>query len=210
MSDNGDTGIFLRSSDDNQVTDNSFVGNQNAGVVTTGGTGNEVSRNNISRSEFVGIVVDGDRNIINSNQMTLSTGCPDACSFGISFEGGTDDLLTGNVIIDADYGLRIDAFTAAVDGTQIRGNVVRGSGVDGIVVDLEHPGPVQHTLIVGNSVTGAGTDGIQVNSATTTITRNVANHNGNLGINAITGITDGGGNDAAGNGNPLQCTNVNC
>ena len=179
-------------------------------MVTTGGTGNEVSRNNIARSEFVGIIVDGDHNTVKNNQMTLPTGCPDACSFGISFEGGTGDLLTGNVIIGADYGLRVDAFTADVDGTQIRDNVVRGSGVDGIVVDLEHPGPVQNTLVVGNSVTGAGSDGIQVNSATTTITRNIANHNGNLGINAIAGVTDGGGNHAAGNGNPLQCTNVNC
>ena len=52
-----------------------------------------MSRNNIAGSPFGGIVVDGDHNIVNSNQMTLPTGCPDGCSFGISFEGGTDNLL---------------------------------------------------------------------------------------------------------------------
>ena len=31
-----------------------------------------------------------------------------------------------------------------------------------------------------------------------------------LGIEAVAGVTDGGGNKAAGNGNPLQCTNVRC
>ena len=114
------------------------------------------------------------------------------------------------MIIGAQYGLRVDAFAADADGTQIRGNVVQAAGAIGIVVDLEQPGPVLDTLVVGNSVAGAASDGIQVNSATTTITHNVADHNGNLGINAIAGVTDGGGNHAAGNGNPLQCTNVKC
>jgi hypothetical protein len=49
-----------------------------------------------------------------------------------------------------------------------------------------------------------------VNSSSTTIARNIANHNGNLGIEAIPGVIDGGGNHAAGNGNPLHCTNVMC
>jgi parallel beta-helix repeat protein len=210
LSNNGDTGVFLRASDDNRVTNNSLVGNRNAGVATTGGIGNQVSSNHIAGSQFLGIVIDGDHNLVKNNQMSLPTGCPDACSFGISFEGGTGNLLTGNVINGGDYGIRVDAFTADVDGTQIRDNVVRASGIDGIVIDLEHPGPVLDTLVVGNSVAGAGVDGIQVNSASTTITHNVANHNGNLGIEAVPGVTDGGGNHAAGNGNPLQCTNVKC
>jgi len=39
---------------------------------------------------------------------------------------------------------------------------------------------------------------------------NVANNNGGFGIVAVPGVIDGGGNRAAGNGNPLQCTNVFC
>jgi hypothetical protein len=33
---------------------------------------------------------------------------------------------------------------------------------------------------------------------------------GDLGIEAVAGVTDGGGNKVSGNGNPLQCTNVFC
>jgi hypothetical protein len=46
--------------------------------------------------------------------------------------------------------------------------------------------------------------------APSVLTRNVAVHNGNLGIAAVPGTVDGGGNHAAGNGNPLQCLNISC
>jgi hypothetical protein len=49
-----------------------------------------------------------------------------------------------------------------------------------------------------------------VDSVATTLTRNRAFRNHDLGIEAVPGVTDGGGNKAAGNGNPLQCTNVFC
>jgi hypothetical protein len=37
-----------------------------------------------------------------------------------------------------------------------------------------------------------------------------ANDNGDLGIEAVAGVNDGGGNRASGNGNPAQCTGVAC
>lgn len=43
-----------------------------------------------------------------------------------------------------------------------------------------------------------------------TLTRNTANDNVNLGIEAEPSVIDGGGNRAKGNGNPLQCLNVFC
>jgi hypothetical protein len=39
---------------------------------------------------------------------------------------------------------------------------------------------------------------------------NRANNNADLGIQAVPGVIDGGGNTAFGNGNPLQCLNVVC
>jgi len=33
---------------------------------------------------------------------------------------------------------------------------------------------------------------------------------GDLGIEAVPGVTDGGGNHAAANGNPAQCVNLAC
>jgi hypothetical protein len=59
-------------------------------------------------------------------------------------------------------------------------------------------------------VIGSGHDGINVASATTTLARNLAVHNANLGIEAIPGVTDGGGNHAFANGNAAQCVNVSC
>ena len=47
--------------------------------------------------------------------------------------------------------------------------------------------------------------GIDVDSASTTLARNTANRDGDLGIEAVLGVRDGGGNRARGNGNPLQC-----
>jgi hypothetical protein len=39
---------------------------------------------------------------------------------------------------------------------------------------------------------------------------NRADDNGDFGIDAVAGVTDGGGNTASGNGNALQCRNVFC
>ena len=56
----------------------------------------------------------------------------------------------------------------------------------------------------------SGDDGIDVDAPGTTLTGNVAAHNHDLGIEAVPGVVDGGGNYAAGNGNPAQCTSVSC
>ena len=53
-------------------------------------------------------------------------------------------------------------------------------------------------------------DGIDVHGTGTRLTDNRADDNGDLGIDAVAGVTDGGGNVATGNGNPLQCRNVFC
>ena len=38
----------------------------------------------------------------------------------------------------------------------------------------------------------------------------VANDNGDRGIEAIAGVTDGGGSRASGNDNPVRCVGVRC
>ena len=66
------------------------------------------------------------------------------------------------------------------------------------------------TLLERNIATGAGDDGIDVRNAATTLSRNLALDNADLGIEAVPGVTDGGGNRANANGNAAQCTNVAC
>jgi parallel beta-helix repeat protein len=79
--------------------------------------------------------------------------------------------------------------------------------VDGIFVAAGS----HNTRIVDNRAEfNGGDDGIDVNSSATTITSNTANKNGDLGIEAVPGVTDGGGNVASDNGDPRQCVNVDC
>jgi hypothetical protein len=110
-------------------------------------------------------------------------------------------------------GIRVDSYEPetppAVDNV-IRGNFVRAATVDGIAVHTDGPGRVTGTVVRNNLVTLSGDDGIDVRSPMTTITRNGAFGNHDLGIAAVAGVTDGGGNRAAGNGNPAQCLNVVC
>ncbi len=54
-------------------------------------------------------------------------------------------------------------------------------------------------------------DGIRVTSTSARLTANSAYQNGALGIDAAAGVVDGGGNRAAQNGDPAQCTpNIAC
>jgi large repetitive protein len=210
LSGNGDAGLVAAQSDYNTVTDNNIADNTNAGIGLDG-LGNDVSRNNVARNGD-GIIVTGDGNRVRGNQVQDAMGCSDGgCGFGVSLEGGTGNTVSGNDVLRAHkVGIRVDAFTGSATGTVIRGNLVRDAGVHGIAVDFEDVGPVTDTLVEANVALGAGSDGLHVGSASTKITRNIAERNADLGIDAVPGVTDGGGNRAAHNGNPLQCVNIDC
>ena len=64
--------------------------------------------------------------------------------------------------------------------------------------------------LAGGGITVAGDDGLDADSPSTTITANVANDNADYGVEAVPGVTDGGGNRASGNGQPAQCLGVVC
>jgi large repetitive protein len=87
---------------------------------------------------------------------------------------------------------------------------VRGAAVDGISVGTETDNPVPGARIEANRATGNGDDGVDVRRAGTLLRANAANGNGDLGIFAVPGVIDGGGNRAAGNGNPAECSGVSC
>ena len=120
-------------------------------------------------------------------------------------------MVSANVIARTkEDGIRILDFDPAdpgnpvPNGTVVRGNVVRDAGVDGLGVDAT----AEDTLLERNVAIRAGDDGIQ--SAAGVLTRNAAFFNDDLGIEAAPGVTDGGGNRARGNGNPLQCIGIAC
>ena len=74
-----------------------------------------------------------------------------------------------------------------------------------VVVKKDH-----HSLLKRNVAKGAGDDGFDVQSPTTKVTKNRALRNGDLGIEAVRGTDDGGGNRASGNGDKRQCAHVRC
>src|SRR3954451_1264114 len=221
VSGNGD-GIVVRDSDNNRIAHNSVSDNPKAAEASEGdgigivGNDNEVSHNRVHRNSD-NIVLDGDRNRATANEVTDAVDCGEGCGgLGIIVPGGQGNLVANNrvaralndtIVVDS---VEPDRRTV---GTVVRDNVVRDAGLDGIAVGTEVSGnlaAVTDTLLLRNTATGARDDGIDVDSVATTLTRNTANRNHDLGIEAVHGVTDGGGNKAAGNGNPLQCTNVFC
>jgi large repetitive protein len=210
VSANGDIGLFsVDDTNDNRIADNAFSDNPEAAILI-GGSGNQLTGNRLLRNGD-GIGIAGNRNTITRNQIADAQTCPEECGIGlgISIDGGTQNLIAANLVTRTQIGIRVDAFAGTTTDNVLRANVVRAAALDGIAIGLEQ-GPVTNTLVDRNLAIGAGDDGIDVESAATTLTRNLALRNGDLGIEAVAGVTDGGGNHAAGNGNPAQCTNVDC
>jgi len=154
---NGDLGVFMEKSDDNQIRENRMRGNPEGAIIAEG-DGNVFSRNRIVRGGG-GILI----TVVNRGETPV--------------------------------------------GNAIRRNEVRDVRASGIAVDR---GCCKRTLVSRNHVAGSGRAGIIVGSPSTTITKNRAVRNDGLGIKAVDGVIDGGGNRAHGNGDNRQCVNVRC
>jgi parallel beta-helix repeat protein len=204
---NADLGLFVTESDRNRFVRNNLSRNPEAGAIIDGDD-NDVRGNRVVRNGD-GIVFSGDGNTIARNQIVNSRGCGEECGIGISLEDGRGNLITRNKVRHSrDTGIRLLTFVGSQElrDNVLRRNRVRGAGQHGLVV-----GPsAKQTLLKGNRVSRARHDGIHVESRATKLTRNHARLNGDLGIAATAGVTDGGGNQASGNGNRMQCRHVAC
>jgi parallel beta-helix repeat protein len=202
-------GVFVGfGSAHNQIERNSVSGNGFVGVIVGDGDNNDLTANHIF-SNADAMIVHGDANIVSGNRISDAVGADNGSGFGIVLEAGQRNLLERNVVertLQSGIRVGIDPSEPAQVHNLVRLNVVRDARVDGIFVDAL----ASDTLLEGNRAEGAGDDGIGVESSSTTLTLNIANQNQDLGIEAVPGVIDGGGNRAAGNGNPLQCTNVLC
>jgi large repetitive protein len=191
-------GFLLGDSARNLVQHNA-VSHTGGGIeVVEGATFNRVEHN-----RFTGILVgDASDNLIRHNLVAA----PEA--FGIILDGAVRTTLDRNIVTAPGPAIIVTKLEAAVapQDTIVSGNHVTSKLGDGILVDNGATG----TLLVRNLAIGSGDDGIDVDAPATTVTRNIANHNHDLGIEAVPGVIDGGGNHAAGNGNPAQCVNIDC
>jgi parallel beta-helix repeat protein len=236
---NSGHGIFVGDSSHNLIKGNSVSRNNpgEGGILLLGSGRNVVNRNRLSRNGN-GIAIQGNRNIIRRNRISRSRGHEGG--FGIPVAHGDHNLVARNSIRDtqgaaisvgfgfgADNVVRRNRIRGAgelagrgigsrpeagvlVDRrgrrTLVVGNDIRGGAEDGVHVH----GKARHTLLRGNHAFGAKDDGIDVGNPKTKLTRNEARRNGDLGIAAVPGVIDGGGNRASGNGDPRQCTNIVC
>ena len=209
----------------NLVERNSIRGGETGIWLTREASGSTVRHNNVRHTE-TGIRSDDETEdgLISGNQVA------NASRIGIDVAFTLNDRVVGNtvrrsargivgtratgaeiagnrVLRSATHGIVLaEPFAPVSTRTRLSGNVVRRSGGDGILINPF----VMGTVLEHNTTSQNGDDGIDVDSAQTTITRNRADHNRDLGIEAVDGVTDGGGNRARRNGNPLQCTGVVC
>lgn len=200
----------------------------NRGVDLAGGNfDNLIEKNDVRNNQGDGIRVDNSsRNIVQKNTVVGNV-------FGISVSNGAhDNLVSKNIVMDGPYGISV--FTNA-DRNTVEKNVISGILIDGgiqierdsddtvIVKNVSSNNSTNGILVEpagGNAPIGTVLDrnltehntgnGIDVQSSSATFIKNEANNNGDYGIRALSGVTDGGGNRAAGNGNPAQCLNVTC
>ena len=223
-------GLLLDDSDHNFAERNVITGNDQ-GIASSGGSDhNDFTRNRVSHNLGGAIGADdgtGNRmreNLITDNGDGITLGLArqteirgnivrrsgffgdsETGGFGILLDGSDDSTVDGNVVVG---GRGPAIWVTSLDNPEtsdrnvISRNVANSRVYDGIVVNAD----ATDTLIRRNIASGNAKDGIKVETTGTTVVRNTANHNHDLGIEAVLGVTDGGGNRAFGNGNPLQCT----
>jgi parallel beta-helix repeat protein len=218
-------GLGLFGSHEIRVVDNEFRHNHQPGIhVADGSTDNliegnlithsgpgisieKADRNRVRHNRFLGniagvIVAPGSKNVIARNHFS---GDGD----GIAIEKGRGNLVKRNVIVDPrNNGIYLGLDNPPIGGvdTVVRRNVVTGSGDDGFAVRKKE----NHSLLKRNVARRSGDDGFDVESGSTKLTRNRATRNADLGIEAVRGMIDGGGNVARHNGDSRECTHVSC
>jgi parallel beta-helix repeat protein len=182
-------GIFLRQSDHNTIVLNRSSHERSGVGLFEHSTFNTVASNIVNDNTDTGVLLD---------------------------EQADDNRVIDNVA-------RRNAFAGIAVGNSsrnlVRGNITRANLGAGIAVTDNS----EYTRVVGNSANGNGAkppgcvpdcpfldDGIFVNAPLTYLVDNGANHNADLGIDAVANVIGGDGNTARHNGDPRQCTGVIC
>jgi parallel beta-helix repeat protein len=176
-------GVLLGTSTAGRVRDNRVLG--------VSSTGNQ----SIALGIFSSV-----RSLVRDSSGNGSRGSEDAAGMALA------DARHVRIIDNSFRGNTLGIVTADSSRNVIKGNLVRDSRADGFrVEESDH-----HSLLKRNVAKGAGDDGFDVDSRSTTLTKNRAVRNGDLGIEAIPGVIDGGENRASRNGDARQCVNVTC
>jgi parallel beta-helix repeat protein len=198
----GHHGMVLVDSNHSLIKGNRVSRNGGEGVILEGGKRNKFRRNRVVRNGAGITLGPGSHNVIAHNRVSRGRD-------GIRIEKGHDNLVANNVVTHARRaGIRLGIPHPFLGGAHntVRGNLVKASRADGFLVNAKD----NHSRLRRNTARGAGDDGFDVQSHTAKLTKNLALRNGDLGIAAVRGVNDGGGNIAHHNGDPRQCTNIAC
>jgi hypothetical protein len=193
-------GIELIDSSGDSIRSNTIVANftgVEGGGLHGATNGNAIERNFISTTGGTAISMSRNTNDIAVSRNVISV---PAGAIAVSF-GKSSGTIVKNRISGGDIGILLE-----LNGPFfVSKNVVVGTAVDGISLIATM------AIVAGNVSIGNGDDGIDVvDGSMTKLVRNHADLNGDLGIEALTGVIDGGGNRASGNDNPLECLGVVC
>lgn len=178
-----------------------------------------VAGNHISSTADGITLFETDDDAVSGNVVTGagSFGAPDSFGTGVLLDAVNRTTVRGNTVANGGQlpsaGILVGlppAFEPGpepVDDNVVVHNTVTGQrDGDGILVGANATG----TAVRRNRANHDDKDGIHVLGASSTLTGNLAFGNGAFGIEAVDGVTDGGGNVAHGNGNAVQCTGVTC
>jgi hypothetical protein len=186
-----DNGIWINRSDRVRVERNSLNG---TGIGVASSRDALIERNLLANAGIG--TAEASRALVTRN--VISRG-------GISVgNSGVDNAIIHNTVAHGVVGIR-----TTDDRTRVERNFVYSNEQDGIHVDC------CGALVIGNRAIANGDDGIEVAFVSDFfgpdfVSRNTANENGDLGIEAVAGVADGGRNRARRNGNASQCVNVVC
>ena len=196
-----DLGMHVDHSTDITIEGNRFTRNAHMGILMEADR-NEVRGNHCTRNSECIVVGPGSGNVIVRNRMSRD-------GIGIAIEKGRGNLVARNIVLRARRdGIRLGWVDPPIGGieTVIRRNVVRGSRRDAFVVSRYD----RHSVLRGNLAIAAGDDGFDIGSRVAELRRNRAFRNADLGIEAVPGALDVGGNSAHHNGDPRQCIHIRC
>ena len=216
-------GIGVFASHDLRILRNSFRRNA-LGMHVAGSREVLIKGNVVARNRTEGIKIEGSRNQVRGNRCARNAAC-------ISVDRGNRNVIAGNRSLRDVGGVlvlkgrgnrvtrnvvirpRINGIRLAFEGpepggirTVVRRNVVRGSRGDAFAVASRD----RHSFLGSNIAIAGGGDGFDVDSPSAKLRSNRAIRHADLGIEAVFGVRDGGGNLASGNGDPRQCLNVTC
>jgi parallel beta-helix repeat protein len=199
---NAQPGIHVAFGSSDNLIEGNLISHSGPGIFIESADRNRVRRNRFVRNGAGVIVAPASGNVIARNHFSGGGN-------GVAIEKGRHNVVKRNVVVGAQGdGIYIGLDAPPIGGVDnvVRRNVVRGSGDDGFDVRRKD----NHSLLKRNLAVGSGDDGFDIESRSTTLAKNSAKRNGDLGIAVRRGAIDDGGNRARGNGDARQCVNVKC